>query len=171
MPYTKCSECSFAVDHGDCDALCRQIALLNPDWAESGMAVESTELNYNGTESVTVRHRKVGDRWLLDAGGTKSGVRMDQAVEVVDGVAIGYAMGHLLERSLNNGPAWCDGATLGGLLFKYLPDAVIEPDYDLDGAHTGWIVHIDANHSETGSTKALAILRAVRQEIQMRGRT
>lgn len=149
----------------ECDDLCRQIAQLDPDWAESGMAVESTEMNYNGTEFVTVRHRMVGDRWMMDVSGTKSGVRMDQAVEVRDGVALGYAMGHLLERSLANGPAWRDRPTLGGLMLKYLPDVRIEDDLDLDGRQVGCIVHIGANFHTTGSTLAEAILTAVRQTI------
>ncbi len=103
-----------------CDDLCCLIVRLDPNWALSGMAVETTEMKYNGQGLVTVRYRRVGDRWFMETGSTKPGPRRDQAIEVRDGAAFDYAMGHQLERALGRGPAWRDPVTLGGLEHKYL---------------------------------------------------
>jgi len=149
------------------DMLCRKIAEQCPDWAENGMAVQSLEWDTFGIDQCLTTLRRVGGRWVLEAGtGTDSRKAIGlQGIVVQDGVAYDYALGHLLERSVRNGPAWRDSVTVGGLLMKYLPYAVIEEDCDLEGTQVGWTLRYDQNHLVVAGTKTEAILQACLERI------
>lgn len=64
------------------------------------------------------------------------------------------------------GPMWTDDTTIGGLLMKYLPEATLEPDFDLDGRQVGWVCAWSANHCEADESRRGSILRAVAAKLR-----
>ena len=119
------------------DRLCREIALLDPHWYEGCRGLACCD-PADDTDSV----------WIRVAGGW---VNYDSAK--FEGT---------LDEAAVIGPMWTDDTTIGGLLMKYLPEATLERDFDMDG-NSLWLLcnwHPSACVVKSESRRE-AILRAI----------